>query len=240
LAGCRRGSRILGNKKGGKIPALSQSLPVPKAAPAERPGMPAGRAIVHRAATAIGTAVPAGAAAAGDADDVGRCGLIERSQRHGPRRGDRRKAEANGKRRCNKYLHSPSFPLNFAATRQLRTWPRPSDRPATRAASPVAAVPAVPAPMPAPVTAAPVPMTVPVMSPVDLLGLQMLNFGLRRHRGMNIRIRWRPLFIRAKRLRRQRRGLRARAERGGPGGKSNGKLQKVAAFHDISLFGSGE
>ncbi len=47
------------------------------------------------------------------------------------------------------------------------------------------------------------------------------------------------MFILAKRTRRQRRGLRARGQRGGPGGssgKSNGKLQKVAAFHDVSLF----
>ena len=37
-------------------------------------------------------------------------------------------------------------------------------------------------------------------------------------------------------MRRQRRGLRARGQRGGSGGKSNGELQKLAAFHDISLF----
>jgi hypothetical protein len=38
----------------------------------------------------------------------------------------------------------------------------------------------------------------------------------------------------AKRLRRKRRSLRARGERRGSGGKSNGEFQKVPAFHDIS------
>jgi hypothetical protein len=37
-------------------------------------------------------------------------------------------------------------------------------------------------------------------------------------------------------MRRQRRGLRARDERSGSGRKSSGEFQKVAAFHDISLF----
>src|ERR1700730_10918395 len=97
------------NKRAGKFTPFSRSLPVAETAPAERARMPAGRAIIHRAASAIGTAVPAGSTAAGDADDVGRRSLIERGQRHGPRRGDRRKAEANGKRRSDEYLHSPSF-----------------------------------------------------------------------------------------------------------------------------------
>jgi hypothetical protein len=97
------------NKRAGNFPPSSQSLPVPEAAPPERAGMPAGRAIIHRAASAIGTPVPAESAAAGDADDVGRRSLIERGQRHGPRRGDRRKAEANGKRGSDEYFHSLSF-----------------------------------------------------------------------------------------------------------------------------------
>ena len=90
---------------------------------------------------------------------------------------------------------------------------------------------------PVPVAAVPTPvMPVPVVSPAYLFGLQMLNLRLRRDGGMNILARWRQPFISAKRMRRQRRGLRARGQRGGAGGKSNGKLQKVAAFHDISLF----
>lgn len=84
---------------------------------------------------------------------------------------------------------------------------------------------------------APVPVPV-VVVPADLLGLEMLDLGLRRHGGMKVRIRERLPLIPVKRMRRQRRGLRARAQRGGPGrsgGKSNGELQKVAAFHDIFL-----
>lgn len=74
------------------------------------------------------------------------------------------------------------------------------------------------------------------VSPADLFGLEMLDLSLGRDGGMNILIRWRQPFIYAKRMRRQRRGLRARGQRGGSGGKSNGELQKVTAFHDISLF----
>ena len=37
-------------------------------------------------------------------------------------------------------------------------------------------------------------------------------------------------------MRRQWRCLRAGGKRGGAGGDANGDFQKVAAFHDISLF----
>jgi hypothetical protein len=37
-------------------------------------------------------------------------------------------------------------------------------------------------------------------------------------------------------MRRKRRGLRARGHRGSARGKSKGEFQKVAAFHDVSLF----
>lgn len=58
--------------------------------------------------------MPAGAAAAGDADDgaiVG--GLIERGQRHRLRRGNGRKAETKGQDRSNKF-HG-DCPLSFNA-----------------------------------------------------------------------------------------------------------------------------
>jgi ribosomal protein S13 len=42
------------------------------------------------------------------------------------------------------------------------------------------------------------------------------------------------------RMRRKRRGLRARGQRDRTRAKSKGKFQKVAAFHDISLFVYGE
>jgi hypothetical protein len=94
---------------------------------------------------------------------------------------------------------------------------------------------------PAPVAAVPTPVVpVPVVSPADLLGFETPNLRLRRHGGMKIWISGRQPFICAKRMRRQRRGLRSRAQRGGSGAKANGELQKVAAFHDISLFRSGE
>jgi hypothetical protein len=41
-------------------------------------------------------------------------------------------------------------------------------------------------------------------------------------------------------MRRQRCCLRARSQRRGARGKSKGEFQKVAAFHDISLFVDGE
>ena len=84
-----------------------------------------------------------------------------------------------------------------------------------------------------------VPVMVPVASPAYLFGPQILNLRLSRDSGMNIPDGGRQPFISAKRTRRQRRGLRARGQRGGAGGssgKSHGELQKVAAFHDVSLF----
>jgi hypothetical protein len=57
---------------------------------------------------------------------------------------------------------------------------------------------------------------------------------------MNILVRPRQPVISRNRLRRQWRGLRARRQCGGAGGNSNGEFQKVAAFHDISLFVRGE
>jgi hypothetical protein len=57
---------------------------------------------------------------------------------------------------------------------------------------------------------------------------------------MNIQIRRREPSIFRQRIRRQRRGLRARGQRSGSGCKSSGEFQKVAALHDISLFMYGE
>ena len=62
-----------------KLPTVAEALP------AIRTRVPAGRTVEHRATAAIGPAVPAGPATAGDADHVtGRgLGLAERRQRHG-------------------------------------------------------------------------------------------------------------------------------------------------------------
>jgi hypothetical protein len=88
---------------------------------AERSGMPARRTVIERAASAIGTSVQTEPTSAGDPDGVGRRGLIERSQRHCPRRGDRRKAETNSKRRCSKHFHG-SVPFLVNSPRRSGFW----------------------------------------------------------------------------------------------------------------------
>src|ERR1700722_17576135 len=70
--------------------------PVAEATAAERSGMPAGRAVVHRTTTAIGPAVPARSTATshGNGRGADRCRLSERNHRHGLSDRHRRKAEA--------------------------------------------------------------------------------------------------------------------------------------------------
>jgi hypothetical protein len=138
-----------------------------------------------------------------------------------------------------------SFPLQLPV-QQSRTYPSrqsANEKPALPvAAAPVPAMPAaaMPAPMaatPAPVTAAPAPVT-PV--PAHLFGLQMSDLvpGGNGGTGIFIRRRRQPVFL--ERMRRKRRGLRARGERGRARGKSNGEFQKVSAFHDIFSIVHGE
>ena len=110
---------------------------------------------------------------------------------------------------------------------------------------PAAAV--VPTPMaatPAPVTVAPAPMAVvpaPVMPvPAHLFGLQMFHLLTGGYGGTSVLIRRRQPSVLRERMRRKRRGLRARGKCGSAHGKSKGKFQKVAAFHDISSVGHGE
>ena len=100
---------------------------------------------------------------------------------------------------------------------------------------PVMAMPAVPA-MPMAV----VPAVVPVMAPAHLFGFEAVDFVRAGHGGTQVFIDGRrPLFLR-KRLRRQRRGLRARSKHGCAGGGGKGEFEKMAAFHDISLFVRGQ
>ncbi len=80
------------------------------------------------------------------------------------------------------------------------------------------------------------PTAVPVVSPVHLFRPEILNLCLARDSGMNISICRRQMFLSTRRTRRQRRGLRARRQRGRPDSNSNGKFQKVATFHDVSLL----
>ncbi len=88
-----------------------------------------------------------------------------------------------------------------------------------------------------PVPAA-VPMAMPMVSPAHLFRPQILDLGPGGDGGTHIRIRRLQPFITGQRLRRQRRGLRARGQRGGARGNSSGKFQKMASFHDIFLFGA--
>jgi hypothetical protein len=82
------------------LPAVITS-PVAEAAAAERARMPAGRTIVHRTASAIGTAMPARTAATGDQNHLSRCGRIgDGRQRHRLRGGHADQAEAQRKGRC--------------------------------------------------------------------------------------------------------------------------------------------
>ena len=82
-----------------------------------------------------------------------------------------------------------------------------------------------------------VPTPVPV-SPADFLGLEAVDFGGGSDGGIGIRVSGPSVAL--KRMRRQRRGPRARRQCGCSGRESNGELKKVAAFHDISLFVTGE
>lgn len=104
----------------------------------------------------------------------------------------------------------------------------------------MAAMPAPMAATPAPVaTPTPVaPMPVPVMTPVHLFGLEAVHLALRGNCGTGILVRRRPSVYR-KRMRRQRRGLSTRGQGGSARSKSNGEFQKIAAFHDNSLFMHG-
>jgi len=85
-----------------------------------------------------------------------------------------------------------------------------------------------------------VPMVVPVVSPANLFRPEILNLCLARHSGMNVLDSRRQPLISAERTRRQRRRLRARGQRSGSSGNSSDKLQKLAAFHNVSLLVFGE
>jgi hypothetical protein len=74
----------------------------------------------------------------------------------------------------------------------------------------------------------------PVVAPTNLLGLETLYLARGGDGGTGCLVRRQLLF--SKRMRRKRRGLRARCQRGGAGGCSKSKFQKVTALHDISSF----
>ncbi len=92
----------------------------------------------------------------------------------------------------------------------------------------------------APAPVAMVPAPVMAVSPAHFFGLETIHFVPRDNGGTSILTRRRQPTVVFKRMRCKRRGLRARGQRRSARGKSNGKFQKVAAFHSISLFVYGE
>jgi hypothetical protein len=113
------------------------------------------------------------------------------------------------------------------------------------AAVPAAAVaPTAPAPAPVaaatPAPAAAMPPPVPAATPPHFFGLEAVDILLGGDRRAGLCIRRRQSSVFCERMRRQRRCLRARSQSRGAGGESKGEFQKVAAFHDISLFVDGE
>jgi hypothetical protein len=92
--------------------------------------------------------------------------------------------------------------------------------------------------MPAPVTAvpAPMPMPVPMVSPVHLPGLEAVDLGLCRDRGL--RGFGQRHEVRLHRWRQQRRGAGAHSQHGGAGNNSKAEFEKVAAFHEFLLGAS--
>ena len=100
-------------------------------------------------------------------------------------------------------------------------------------------VTATPARMVAAMPAAVMPMAVSVsvsVAPAHLFGLQTIHLVFADVSGTGVLVRRRQPPVLGKRMRRKRRGMRAGGQRRGAGGKSKGEFQKVAAFHDISLF----
>jgi hypothetical protein len=88
-------------------------------------------------------------------------------------------------------------------------------------------MPTMPTPVTAmPVMAAPAPVTMtmmPVVAPTDLFGLEVIDFALRNHGGFDGLVPRRHKDL-PRRDRRQRRGLRARRERGRACNKSNAEF----------------
>ena len=91
---------------------------------------------------------------------------------------------------------------------------------------------AMPVPSPVPV------MPVPVPAPAHLFGLDVIDIVLGDDRGL-CGFAGRGHDARHRCSRRQRRRIRAHSNRRGTGGEPNSEFQKVAAFHDISLFMRG-
>ena len=80
-----------------------------------------------------------------------------------------------------------------------------------------------------------VPTSMPVMSPAHFFRFEAVHLIAGDHSGTGLLIRRRQSAFR-ERMRRKRRGVRARGKRCGARNKSKAEFQKMAAFHDVSLL----
>jgi hypothetical protein len=122
--------------------------------------------------------MPARSASAGNANSVGRRGLIQWSHRHGLGRRDGRKTDADRKQERGEYLHG----LSFLLVREKNSRSNEFNEPL-----PMAVVTPV---MTAPVTVTPAPMavvpvTVPTAMPAHLFRLDVINVVLRYDSGLS-------------------------------------------------------
>jgi hypothetical protein len=78
------------------------------------------------------------------------------------------------------------------------------------------------------------------MAPAHLFGLEAAGFVRAGHGGARFFIDGRRRLVSGQRMRRQRRSVGAGCKRGCAAGGSKGECEKVAAFHDISLFMRGK
>jgi hypothetical protein len=75
---------------------------------------------------------------------------------------------------------------------------------------------------------------------MHFFGLEAVQLLCAGNSGMGIVIRGRQPSVFCERIGRKRRGVRARSKCRSARGYTKGEFQKVAAFHDISLFVRGE
>jgi hypothetical protein len=191
--------------------------------------------------------MPACSAAAGNTNGVGRCGLVERCQRHGLRSRNCGKAKPGTEQRYCNDLHDPflscllrgSCPVcdtNTSWNRARITTKDYDNEPGDTL--PVATVPPamMPVTVPAPaIPAAAVPTPMPATVPADLFGLEMLDLVPADDGGLGLNGRQPSVFH--ERMRRQRCRLRARSKRCGACNESEANFQKVTTFHDFSSPG---
>src|SRR5581483_8914735 len=228
---------FLTKAKGRENPAPSFfGLPVAEATAAKGTGMPAGRTIIHRAAAAIGPAMPTGSAPTrnGNRRGIARCRLIERRHGHGLRHRDRCKADSCCEHGCSNDLHEHSFLMFIAVKNDLSDKYAYATSPVVTMvpmAVPVAMMPAVMIPAAMPAAMMPV-MMAPMVVPVDLYGLDLIDLVLRHHGRLNICRR----YAHRSRNRRQGSGLCGSCKYGSAQHQPRAETQKDGSLHDFMPF----